>query len=355
MLVRKITIKTYGNKPVSNERKEKIISKLQKKYREKNPVSICLCMIVKNESKNMKRLLDSLKSIIDFVSIVDTGSSDNTEEIINSWCQENKIPFQIHHEPFKNFGYNRTHSFVKAKQSFPKATYLLLSDADFVWEIENDFDKNSLIKPCYHVLQYNTVSKYWNIRLIDTRYNWECKGVTHEFWECKEIQYGYEKVSGLKIKDLADGGCKEDKFQRDEKLLRDAIELNEEPSLLPRYTFYLAQTLRDQKKFDDAIYWYKERIKKQGWFEEVFYSYYQIGRCYEALGDIEKAKKYYLRAYAYNKKRSEPLFYLFNILMREKNFTEAKKYLEIGKTIKPPEDQILFLESHCYEFFGFTI
>lgn len=355
MLVKKVTVKTYGNRPVSNERKEKMITKLQRKYREKNPVSICLCMIVKNESRNMERLLDSLKNIIDFASIVDTGSSDNTEGVIKSWFEKNNIPFQMHHETFRNFGYNRTHSFLMAKQSFPKATYILLSDADFVWEIDNEFDKNSLIKPCYYVQQYNTNTKYWNIRLLDMRYNWECKGVTHEFWECREIQYNYEKVAGLKIKDLADGGCKEEKFIRDEKLLKDAITLNEEPRLLPRYIFYLAQTLRDLKKFDDAIYWYKERVKKQGWFEEVFYSYYQIGRCYEALGEKQKAKKYYLKAYLYNKKRSEPLFYLFNILMQEKNFGEAKKYLEIGKTIKPPEDQILFLEFRCYEFFGFGL
>jgi glycosyltransferase involved in cell wall biosynthesis len=355
MLVKKITIKKYGNKPVSNERRDRIVSQLQRRYREKNPVNICLCMIVKNESKNMKRLLDSLKSIIDFVSIVDTGSTDDTEDVIKSWCSENNIPLSLHHEPFKNFGYNRTHSFLMAKKSFPTATYILLSDADFVWEIDSDFNKNSLLKPCYYVIQYNEGVKYWNIRLLDTRYDWNCKGVTHEFWECKDIQYNLEKISTLRIKDLSDGGCKSNKFERDEKLLRDAIELNEEPKLLARYIFYLAQTLRDMKKFEDAIYWYKERIKKQGWFEEVYYSYYQIGRCYEILMENEKAKKYYLKAYEYNNKRSEPLFYLFKMCLKEKNYTDAKKYLEMGKKIKPPEDQILFLESQCYEFFGYIV
>lgn len=353
MLVKKVTIKKYENKPVHNERKEKIIAKLQKKYRQKHPVTICLCMIVKNESKNMKRLLDSLKPIIDCISIVDTGSSDNTEEVIKSWSLENKIDTVVHHEPFKNFGYNRTHSFEMAKKSFPNVEYALLSDADFVWEIDEDFNKNSLIKPYYYVFQYNTGCRYWNIRIINMKYNWVCKGVTHEYWECNDISARCDKLTGLKIKDIGDGGCKKDKFERDERLLREALKTNEDPKLSTRYIFYLAQTLRDMKRYEDAIIWYKKRIEKQGWFEEVFYSYYQIGKCYQYLGMKNKAKEFFLKAYEYNKKRSEPLFHLFNILIEEQNLKEAKRYLEIGKTIPPPEDQILFIEPQCYEFFGF--
>ena len=47
---------------------------------------ICLCMIVKNESSVITRLLDSLiregKPVVDFVSILDTGSTDDTESLI---------------------------------------------------------------------------------------------------------------------------------------------------------------------------------------------------------------------------------------------------------------------------------
>ena len=50
-------------------------------------------MIVKNESKIIERCLDSAKSIIDFVSICDTGSSDGTPELIENWCKENSIPW----------------------------------------------------------------------------------------------------------------------------------------------------------------------------------------------------------------------------------------------------------------------
>ena len=72
--------------------------------------TICLNMIVKNESSIITRLLDSVKSIIDYVCICDTGSTDNTIEIIETWMKANNKPGIVVQEPFKNFGYNRTFS-----------------------------------------------------------------------------------------------------------------------------------------------------------------------------------------------------------------------------------------------------
>ena len=39
-------------------------------------------MIVKNESKRLPTLFESLKDAIDYYVIVDTGSTDNTPELI---------------------------------------------------------------------------------------------------------------------------------------------------------------------------------------------------------------------------------------------------------------------------------
>src|SRR5437762_2775032 len=93
----------------------------------KGPKKICLVMIVKNESRNMPRVLDSAKKIIDMISIVDTGSTDNTKEVIINWGKENKIPTTVHEEAFKNFAYNRTHSVKVAKETYKEADYILLS------------------------------------------------------------------------------------------------------------------------------------------------------------------------------------------------------------------------------------
>ena len=47
--------------------------------------SICLTMIVKNESKIIERCFDSVKDYIDTWCICDTGSTDGTQDIIKKY------------------------------------------------------------------------------------------------------------------------------------------------------------------------------------------------------------------------------------------------------------------------------
>ena len=67
---------------------------------------VCLNMIVKNEAKNLPRLFDSLKDIIDDYVIVDTGSTDSTKEIIKEYWNKLNIKGHVEVVPFKNFAYN---------------------------------------------------------------------------------------------------------------------------------------------------------------------------------------------------------------------------------------------------------
>ena len=69
---------------------------------------VCLNMIVKNESKIITRLLDSVASVIDSYCICDTGSTDDTVDQIEEYFSVRKIPGKIVQEPFSDFGYNRT-------------------------------------------------------------------------------------------------------------------------------------------------------------------------------------------------------------------------------------------------------
>ena len=115
-------------------------------------------MIVKNESKIIKRCLDSVKPIIDYWVIVDTGSVDGTQEIIKKHLKD--IPGELHERPWKNFGENRTEAFQLAKG---KGDYLLFMDADDVLVIEEEFHKQALTKDLY-----NTVARSPRLYLYKT-------------------------------------------------------------------------------------------------------------------------------------------------------------------------------------------
>ena len=94
---------------------------------------ICLNMIVKNESKVIERLLNSVLPLVDYYCICDTGSTDNTEEIIREFFAKHMIPGVIVKEPFQDFGYNRTFALQQCDQ-MTKADYILLMDADMILE-----------------------------------------------------------------------------------------------------------------------------------------------------------------------------------------------------------------------------
>src|ERR1700722_1058976 len=99
---------------------------------------ICLTMIVRNEEKIIERCLDSVKDIVDCISICDTGSTDKTVQIIKQYMQMHDIPGKVYNHEWKNFGHNRTLSAQAAKQTltslnFPlENTYLLFLDADMM-------------------------------------------------------------------------------------------------------------------------------------------------------------------------------------------------------------------------------
>ena len=65
-----------------------------------------LCAVFKNESHILQRMIDSCKDICDAFCFVDTGSTDSTKDIIQSFLQNNKG--YLFFDPFINFGKNRT-------------------------------------------------------------------------------------------------------------------------------------------------------------------------------------------------------------------------------------------------------
>ena len=68
-------------------------------------MTICLNMIVKNEAHVIERCLISVKHLINYWVIVDTGSTDGTQQIIRDFLKE--IPGELYEKLWVNFSHNR--------------------------------------------------------------------------------------------------------------------------------------------------------------------------------------------------------------------------------------------------------
>src|SRR5271155_4620707 len=94
-----------------------------------NGKTIGLCMIVKNESKVILRCLESVRPILDYVLVEDTGSTDGTQTIIRDWLDRVGLPGEVYDEPWRDFSYNRSHALARLREN-RGVDYALMIDAD---------------------------------------------------------------------------------------------------------------------------------------------------------------------------------------------------------------------------------
>ena len=315
--------------------------------KDKSP-TLCLNMIVKNESKIITRLLNSVSQIIDCYCICDTGSTDETSKIIIEYFNKKNIPGIILYEPFKNFCYNRNYAL---KSCLGMSDYVLLLDADMIIEI-NNFNKKILnSSDSFYILQGNDSFYYQNMRIVKNNGLYKYIGVTHEYIDTppNNTVKGFDK-SSVFIRDIGDGGAKHDKFERDIKLLLDGIK--EEPNNV-RYYFYLANSYYDTSRFGEAINVYKKRIELGGWVEEVWYSYYRIGLCFKKMNKINDAIHYWMEGYDYYPERLEGLYEVlqhYRLTSKHKLgdmiYQMATKILNLNKN----REHYLFLHNDIYTY-----
>ena len=311
-------------------------------------VKIIVVLMIKNEEKIIKRCINHLLGIADAICVSDTGSTDDTLEILYNFLPSLSIPTRIVNHAWKNFGHNRSLSFVAA-QTFCNSLcwdlnrcYALVVDADMNLVVTDKFVKNSLSYDGYSIIQKgHDNTEYFNARFLKLSCNWKSVGVTHEYWDytlCEELLTVY-------IDDIGDGGCKDDKYVRDERLLKEGLVAEPQNS---RYMFYLAQTLHNMSKCPEAIEMYKQCISMNGWFEEVWYCMYMLCKMYYCLGDFVEMEYWGLKSYKLSSFRAESMYILTKAFRENSQHYKAWHYMTLGKSIKKPQ-RALFVELNVYE------
>lgn len=322
---------------------------------------ICLNMIVKNESRIITRFFDSVLPFIDGYCICDTGSTDNTREIIQSYFQEKNIPGKLVEKEFVDFSTNRNFA-LQACHSLTDMDYILLLDADMkliFGSVDIQQFKNNMNQDAYFLFQGNDSFLYKNIRIVKNSPEYSYWGVTHEYMNipdnCK--QHTIQKQE-LFIHDIGDGGAKDDKFARDIRLLKKGLENDPNNQ---RYLFYLANSYLDSGQYQGAIDTYKKRIQVGGWKEEVWYCYYSIGRAYKLLytannmynsNHIFLAIHYWMEAYEYYPNRIENLYEIVKFYREQSKYNLAYQFYLMADYQRKNyySDDHLFHEKAVYEY-----
>ncbi len=287
-----------------------------------NSQSICLNMIVKNESHIIEKTLTNLLQYIQFSYwvICDTGSEDNTKEIITNFFNKNNIPGELIETPWKNFGYNRSFALSKA---YEKSDYLFIFDADD--KITGDFKLPSQLTYDKYLLKFGPDFTYWRPLLVNNKLPWMFKGVVHEFLCSTTDQFtnqeyligNYNVISGREGNRNKIG---HEKYLRDAKLLEDALLTEQDQSMINRYWFYTGQSYKDGKQPTKAIPFYEKVINNQCWNQEQYYSCLMLGQIYQSQMNNLEALRYFIMSDKYDPERIEGLSMACEILFESKNY-----------------------------------
>lgn len=310
-----------------------------------NAQEICLNMIVKDEKAVIERCLNSVKGFIDYWVIVDTGSTDGTQEIIRKCMQG--IPGELHQSTWVDFSHNRNEALKWAKG---KGDYLLFLDADEKLTFSSDFRKRFLDKDFYLITCDNNGVKYGRKQMVNNHLKWEWRGEVHECIESLEPgSRTFDLVPGIVNQIAWDGSRSRDpkKYQKDAEVLEKA--LVKDPSN-KRNQFYLAKSYQDAQMPQKALENYQKRIAMGGWDPEVEWACFQVGILQEMLHmPAETIIDSYSKAYQFSLTRAEPLYRLGCFYNRHGKYLLGYWVLKHALTIPVPQ-AAMYLENWIYDF-----
>lgn len=315
--------------------------------------TICLNMIVKNESHIIKKTLTNIVKYVrlDYWVICDTGSTDKTISIITDFFNELNIPGEIHNHEWKDFAHNRNRSLELA---YGKSDYLFIFDADD--EIHGSFKiPSSLTKDSYMVM-FGGGYSYKRTALINNRKKWKYFGVLHEvivgqeeMTEADVITGDYYFISGR----TGSRNMNINKYIDDAYILEDAFYKTDEQWLKDRYAFYCAQSYKDAKMFDKAIEWYKKTLSLGCWNQEKFYASYMIGAMEQNANNMRDAIHYYLLSLRYDPRRWEGLYFALQYYLNNHQENLACiliNGMDLTNTIDPRDGNTLFINESIHDY-----
>ncbi|WP_078431751.1 tetratricopeptide repeat-containing glycosyltransferase family 2 protein [Metabacillus halosaccharovorans] len=222
---------------------------------------ISLCMIVKNEEKVIDRCLSSIKNLVDEIIVVDTGSTDNTKELVSKYTT-NIYDFEWVHD----FSAARNYAASKAT-----GKWILVLDADEYVDEENfevfikELKKDNGIYDAYYAKILNFTGNLGEV-LVQNFHDRIYKN-NGEISYYRKIHEQFRNQTGQEIK-------------------------YNNSNLLIFHSGYLKQTVNEKDKSNRNKKLLENEMKNKNAFD-----YFNLGNEYSSGGEINKALECYIEAY----------------------------------------------------------
>jgi len=311
-------------------------------------------MIVRDESPVIERCLNSLLGVIDALVICDTGSKDNTIEIIENWKHQNSVKGIVLQHEWKNFEHNRNLALDACKEWIYtngdiEKDYICIIDADD-YLVFDEFDLNLNADQIKINMKYGN-TYYTRSFLFKSNLKSYWKGAVHEYLVCEGT---ITKLKGAYILVNRDGARNKDplKYLNDAVALERALEEEPENS---RYIFYLAQSFRDFGYKIMAEKLYLERFDIEENVEERYISLLEAAKCRIYRGkNNEKTLNILMKAFNFRPQRLEAAYYIVRYFRQKELYNMGYffgKSLLSNETndIKIPNDN-LFIDYDIYNW-----
>lgn len=308
------------------------------------PATIVLGMIVKDESHIIAKCLERLRPFVDSWCIVDTGSTDGTQDAVREAMKG--LPGELHEREWVSFSHNRSECFDLAKKH---GDYVLVMDADDVWDAPEGFAWPELDADAYTLTLWGASLTWPRVQLLSTGAPWRYHDPVHAVAVCDRAART-EHIDGPVIRPTTTGqrhldGDSKTKYLKDARIYEEA--LRTEPNNT-RYHFYLAESFRYADEKDAALVAYQRRAAMGGWREEVWYSLFQAGRMAWALGDKAAAALLLQNAHQHYPARAEAMNALATLHNQDGHY--ALGYIAAAAAVEraTPPPGALFSEHQCY-------
>lgn len=304
---------------------------------------ICLNMIVRNEAHIINELIAAVADMIDSWVIVDTGSTDGTQDLIRRLMAERGIPGELFERPWRDFGSNRTEALALAQG---RADYIWVMDADDI--LEGTIDFSGLTADGYAMRIRDGITYYWRRQLFRDGVPWRYQGVLHEVAVC-DVPFTELHLEGdyhIHSRRLGARNLDPQKYVRDAEILQAEVDRNPDDR---RSVFYLAQSYRDAGDFAQARRWYERRAAMGGWDEEVYCALYQSANAMDRLAEPwPMVQEAYLRAWSERPTRAEPLHAIACHYRIAQQYPLGHLFARMAAEIPLPAAEKLFVDADVY-------